>query len=186
MTPVRERFWAAMDEQIAGDVARTAERPASPRRPPAPIRGSAAIEPHNRLPIAAVEWSGVLDIINDARVHAEEQKEQLEGQAEAFRKTIQELRQEVETIQRQVCVSEANAREAKAEAEAQVGRIFAEAEDRVRIIQAKADDQIAQARDSALAAEKRAAAAEAWLQRIDDAARTLAATRQAASIHRAA
>lgn len=59
-------------------------------------------------------------------------------------------------------------------------------EDRVRDIQAKADMQVAQARSSVLRAEARAAVAEGWLKRIEEAAKTLAPAPADISIQRVA
>ena len=121
MTAVGERFWAALDKQASSDSSRETEKPTQPHISPVPasLRGDPEPEPV-RMPVAAPEWSGVLDIINGARVHAEAQKDQLLAQAETFRGAIADLRREAEVIREQVRVAEAQVAEAKAEAERQV------------------------------------------------------------------
>lgn len=187
MAADRERFWTEIDQQSANGRSQAAVKPAQ-RRPtlkPVLIQSVAEPEPARR-PISAPEWSGVLDLINGARVQVEEQTNQLLEQAEAFRETIRELRQEAETTRQQLRMSEAQAREARAEAERQVSQVLAQAEDRTRAIQAQADAQIAQARSIAQAAEERAANAEDWLVRIEAAAITLSPMPEAGSISRIA
>lgn len=185
MAGVGKTFWAEVDKQSAGEGAAAAIWSSSAGVSPTPAVVGTDPKPV-RMPVAAPEWSGVLDIINGTRAQAEIQKDLLLEQAEAFRETIRELSQEAEAIRQQVRVSEVQAREAKAEAERQVSQIFMQAEDRVRDIQAKADMQVAQARSAALRAEARAAVAEGWLKRIEDAAKSLGpapavqSTRQAA------
>ena len=187
MTAVGERFWATIDEQVPGDASHGTE----PRTwshitsMPDSLRGIPDPEPV-RMPVAAPEWSGVLDIINGARVQAEAQKDQLQEQADTFRGAIEDLRKEAELIRLQVGMAEAQAKEAKAEAERRVRQLLAQAEERVRDIQAKADAQVAQARRSAQIAEERAVSAESWLIRIEQAARSLAPIVQKATVQRAA
>ena len=183
MTAVRERFWAALDEQVS----RGPDKPTRPHILPAPILVRSVPEPEPlRMPAAAPEWSGVLDIINGARMHAEVQKDQLLEQEETFRGAIEDLRREAELIRLQVGMAEAEARAAKAEAERQVGEVRAQAEERVRDIQAKADLQIAQARSATQDAEERAANAEGWLKRIEEAARSLTPCLETTPIQRVA
>ena len=174
MTAVRERFWAAVDQQAFSDGSDRTEKPTKPHIVTTSVSVRAVPEPEPvRLPVAAPEWSGVLDIINGARAHAEAQKDQLLEQTETFRGAIEDLRREAEVIRLQVGKAEAEARAAKAEAERQVSEVRAQAEERVRDIQAKADLQIAQARSATQIAEERAANAEGWLKRIEEAARSL-------------
>ena len=187
MTAVGDRFWAAVDKQVSGDGSPGTEKPSRPHllSVPASLRG--VPEPESvRMPVAAPEWSGVLDIINGARVHAEAQKDQLLEQAETFQRAIDNLRREAELIRLQVGMAEAEARAAKAEAERQVSEVRAHAEERVRDIQAKADLQIAEARSATQSAEDRATNAEGWLKRIEEAARTLAPSLETASVRRVA
>lgn len=100
--------------------------------------------------------------------------ELLRAQAGQLQETIQELSKEAEAIREQVRVSEAQAQEAKAEAERRVTAAMAQAEARVRDVQLRADAQIAQAHGETRRAEERAAVAESWLVRIEAAAKTLA------------
>lgn len=175
MAAVGETFWAEVDKQVVGAGPHRADEPTSARSAPALVAVKGGAEPELvRTPFGTPEWSGVLDLINGARAQAEIQKELLLEQAETFRQTIRELSQEAEAIRQQVRVSEAQAGEAKAEAERQVAKVLAQAEARVRDIQAKADMQIAQARSATQRAEERAAVAEGWLKRIEEAAKTLA------------
>lgn len=187
MAAVGERFWAAVDKQPSGDGSGGTETRTWPRIGSAPASLRGAAEPESvRMPVAAPEWSGVLDIIHGARAHAEAQKDQLLEQAETFRATIQDLRRDAELIRLQVGMADAQAQEAKADAERRVSQILAQAEERVRDLQAKADLQIAEARLLAQAAEERAANAEGWLNRIEDVARTLALSRETNLVRRAA
>ena len=187
MTAVGDRFWAAVDKQVSGDGSHGTEKPSRPHLSSVPASLRGVPEPGSvRMPVAAPEWSGVLDIINGARVHAEAQKDQLLEQADTFQRAIDNLRREAELIRLQVGMAEAEARAAKAEAERQVSEVRAQAEERVRDIQAKADLQIAEARSATQIAEDRATNAEGWLKRIEEAARTLTPSLEAASIRRVA
>ena len=187
MAAVGERFWAAVDKQVSGDGSPGTEKMTRPHISSVPASPRGVPEPASvRMPVAAREWSGVLDIINGARVHAEAQKDHLLEQAETFRGAIEDLRREAELIRLQVGMAEAEARAAKAEAERQVSEARAQAEERVRDIQAKADLQVAEARSATRSAEERAANAEGWLRRIEEAATSLAPSLETTSIRRAA
>ena len=193
MTAVADGFWSGLDKQVAdaalrGEaILRGAEKPARPYISPAPalVRNGPDPEPV-RMPVAAPEWSGVLDIINGARQHAEAQRDQLLEQAETFDRAVREMREDADAIRQRVGVLEAQVQEAKAELERQVREIRAQAEERVRDIQAKADVEIAQARSATQSAEERAAFAESWLKRIEEAAASLVPSTERAPIRRAA
>jgi hypothetical protein len=193
MAGVDEGFWAGLDKQVAGAVVRGevvlrgTEKLTRPSVLPAPALVRDTPEPKPvQMPVAAPEWSGVLDIINGARVHAEAQREQLAEQAEAFERAIQEMREDAEAVRQQVRVLEAQHQEGKAELERQVRESRAQAEERMRDIQAKADAQIALARSATQNAEDRAARAEGWLKCIAEASKTLVPSLEATSIRRAA
>lgn len=193
MTAVGEGFWAGLDKQVAdaalrGEaILRGTEKPTLLHVSPAPalVRTGADPEPV-RMPVAAPEWSGVLDIINGARQHAEAQRDQLLEQAETFDQAVREMQEEAEVIRQQVIVLEAQVQDAKAELQRQVSEIRAQAEERVREIQAKADSEIARALSATQRAEARATLAEDWLKRIEEAAMSLVPRSEATSIRRAA
>ena len=193
MTAIDEGFWAGLDKQVAGAASRGeavlhgTKKPAGFPEFPVPALVRHTLEPEPvQMPVATPEWSGVLDIINDARVHAEAQRDQLMVQAETFEQAIQDMRADAESVRQQVRVLEAHHQDAKAALERQVREARAQAEERVRAVQAEADAQIARARSATQSAEERAARAEEWLARIDEAARTLSSTREATPIRRAA
>jgi chromosome segregation ATPase len=187
MTRMDEGFWAGLDKQIADAVVHEVEKSTPPSILPVPALVSDDPEPEPaQVPAAVPEWSGILDTINEARVHAEAQRDQLLEQAETFRQTIQEMSEDAEAIRQQICVSEARVEEAKAALERQVAEIQVQAEERVRTIQAKADVQIAQACSSAQTAEERASTAESWLKRLEEATRSLTPRLEVIPIRRAA
>ena len=185
MTEVGGGFWSAVDKQSVVTGSGGSEQTTKPRISPAPVLVSTKPEPV-RMPIAALEWSGIVDIINAAKTHAEAQNEQLQEQAQSFQRTIQELREEAEAIRQQVRVSEVQAREAKAAAEQHMAAMLIQAEMWEREVQAKADAQIAEARHAARSPEERAATAEGWLARISEATRALPSAQVVASVQRAA
>ena len=193
MTAVAEGFWAGLDKQVAdaalyGEaVLRGADKLTRPHISPAPtLVGSGPKAEPVRMPVAAPEWSGVLDIINGARQYAEAQRDQLLEQAETFDQAVREMREDAEVIRQQVRVLEVQVQEAKAELERRVREIQMQSEERVQDILAKADTEIAQARSEAQSAEARAAVAEDWLKRIEEAAASLVPSIESAPLRRAA
>jgi len=193
MTAVGEGFWAGLDKQVAdaalrGSVAlHGAEKLTRPHISSAAalVRQGPELEPV-RMPVAAPEWSGVLDIINGARQHAEAQRDQLLEQAETFDQAVREMHEDAEAIRQQVRVLEGQVQEAKAELERQVAEIQMQSEARVQDILIKANSEIAQARSEAQSAEARAAVAEDWLKRIEEAAASLVPRVETTSVRRAA
>lgn len=174
MAAPQNPFWAKLDEKLAASAAH-------PTRQSAAVHAAAEVIPlaaderpaPTGRPLAGVsDWTGILDIINEAGERAKDQEIRLQEQAVGFQGTIQELRGEVQAIQQQVHVSEARAQAIRAEAEAQMREILARAETRVQEIQARAEARVNHAEDRARAAEQRATAAEGWLKRIEEAAKS--------------
>jgi chromosome segregation ATPase len=187
MTAVGKGFWAGLDKQVAEAAVRETVKPSQPQvlSAPALVREQPEAEPMH-LPVAASKWSGVLDIINNARMQAEAQRDELKKKEEAFEQSILEMRGETEALRQQIQVLEAWTQKTKAETDRQVREIQVQAEQRVRDVQAKADSEIAQARSAAQSSEKRAAAAEGWLTRIEEAATNLVPNSAIIAIRRAA
>lgn len=193
MTAVDEAFWAGFNKQIADAVLREntvscgTEKPMRPHLVSAPALVRDRSEPEAvRMPVAAPEWSGVLNIINEARLHAEAQKDQLQEQAAAFDQVIQEMREEAAAVRQQMRMLEAKMQETKAEAERQSAEIRAQAEGQMRQLQAKVYVEITEARSATRTAEERAYSAEDWLKRIEEAAKSLALSIGTSAIRRAA
>lgn len=193
MLALAEGFWEGLDKQLAASashglpVVGEVEASSKSELAPAPALVPETIELATvRLPIASAKWSGVLDIINEARLQAETQRDELRKQAETFNLAIKEMRDNADVVWRQVRVLEAQLQESKAASERQLKAAVTKAEDQARSMQAKADEQIAIARQAALKATERAEVAEGWLERISQGARTLVSNREISAIRSAA
>lgn len=136
-----------------------------------------------RLPNVA-DWKGTLDLITGMADVAEDQRNDLEQKTEAQQRALEDLRRELYEAQQRLRASEQRASELQARADsrlqevqadldAQVEVIRAETEVRVRAIRAQNDGLIRAAGERVRAAELRAQTAEAWLKRIDTAAKNL-------------
>jgi len=157
---MNEMFWTQLDARIATnrpspEAPTTAEivRLAGAADPTASPAEVAAMTPH---PVA--DWTRVLDTISVAKNAAQQQEACLREQAavrEALAADLQRAQQEIRTLEILLQDTQAQAEEA------------------IREVQARAEARIREAEDYARAADLRAAAAEDWLRRIEQASRDL-------------
>ncbi|MCJ2142306.1 hypothetical protein [Methylobacterium sp. E-066] len=157
---MNEMFWTQLDARIATnrpspEAPATAEivRLAGAADPAASPEEPAAMTPH-----AVADWTRVLDTISVAKDAAQQQEIRLREQAavrEALAADLQRAQQEIQTLETLLRDTQAQAEEA------------------IRAVQARAEARIRDAEDYARAADLRAAAAEDWLRRIEQASRDL-------------
>lgn len=174
MSAARQTFWAKLDEQRVTSPSTHGQQPDPALAPRTAVAVSSrpSITPLPRPLAAQTDWSSVLDIISEAGEHAKQQETRLQEQAAGFQRTIQELHGEMQAIQQQVQASDARAQTIRTEAEAKVREILTRAEARVQEIEARAEARVNHAEDRARAAELKAVAAEGWLRRIEEAAKS--------------
>lgn len=184
MLALAEGFWEGLDKTVAdaashgSTVLRGTENLSRSDAAPRPAVVSDSIEPEAvRLPVASAKWSGVLDIINQARLQAEVQRDELRKQAETFNIAMKEMRDNADIVWQQVRVLERQLQEARAASKLEVKEATLKAEEHMRSMQAKAEAQIAIARQAEKSATERAAFAESWLDRISQGVRTLVPSR---------
>ncbi|MCJ2095253.1 hypothetical protein MKK67_22500 [Methylobacterium sp. J-072] len=157
---MNEMFWTQLDARIATnrpspEAPATAEivRLADAVDPAASPKEPDAVTPH-----AVADWTRVLDTISVAKDAAQQQEIRLREQAavrEALAADLQRAQQEILTLETLLRDTQAQAEEA------------------IRAVQARAEARIRDAEDYARAADLRAAAAEDWLRRIEQASRDL-------------
>jgi chromosome segregation ATPase len=130
------------------------------------------------------DWTTTLDIINGMAGYADEQRSRVKEQAKSYKETLQDLQKELRDVHQRLRLFEKQAAETQHQADARVQRIQAEADAQVQEIRLAAEAQIRSVRNEAdgrvkiadektRAANLRAVTAEKWLQRIDNAAKSL-------------
>ena len=159
-------FWAQLDARIARERGEptepapgVADSPLVADAPSPAARSEASPEPDPETPSRPVaDWSQILDTLSAATVAKQAQDQRLHQQSTA----CETLAADLEAAQQEIRTLRALLEEARAQAARQVLEREAEADRRVREAEARAE-----------AATLRAAAAEDWLKRIEQASRDL-------------
>lgn len=177
MAAMDEAFWADLDAQIV------ANRPDGRGRSPVPLAGNPpapAPKPGVSPPSAGwvpSDWTGVLDTLTAAKSAAQEQDTRLRDQAAAQDALLQDLKR----AQQEIRAYEVLLREVQTQAEAKLADVQAQAEAQLRVAHAEAAARLTAMAGRAESAELRAAAAEDWLKRIEQASRDLLPSEQRAA-----